>query len=295
MKVKFPKYNKDWDSKESGGIQYHRYYNIHFKYILNILKYCNIDIELVNPEYFSLKHKTAFEIEIDDNLVLIDFSDFESLSITEISKYKAVFKFHYNSETHNEIINVFPISPVNFHEWPIYYEYVNDYKYRAKGKIYNQQSPAGRAYDRRHYVRNMLIEKYGNDFVYERCHRYEFYKNVSKCLVSVCVPGARNNMLDRGHGQYMLLGACTISPKLVTTLSYGLCLEPGVHYIECKEDYSDLIDKIEWCKRNRGECMRIGKTAKKIMQETSTPERQIEWIKTCLGYGKYSSLEMSQK
>lgn len=295
MKVKFPKYNKDWDSRESSGIQYHRYYNIHFKYILNILKYCNIDIKLVEPTYFKVKHKTAFEIEINGDLILIDFSDFELLSFDEISEYKAVFKFHYNEEIHSFFPNIFPFSPVNFHKWDIYYEYVNKYEYKANGKIYNQQSPAGNAYDRRHYVRNLLIEKYEDDFIYEKSNKTTFYKNISKCLVSICVPGARNNMLDRGQGQYMLLGCCTISPKLVTTLSYGLNLKPNIHYIECKDDYSDLIDKIEWCKKNKDKCKIIGENAKKIMQQTSTPERQIEWIKKCLNYGKYSTLEMPKK
>ena len=282
MDILFPEYNQEWDTKGNGPDKYHRYYNIHYKYILNIFKYCGINIKMVNPTIFNLRHKTAFELKINNKLVLIDFSDFEYFSIEDISKYSSVFKFHYNSKLHSTYSNVYPFSSVTFHNWETYYTYVKKYKYTASGKIYNQQSPAGNALERRKHVRELLSNEYGDDLVYERTSSNIFYKNVSKCLVSICVPGARNNMLDRGQGQYMLLGGCTISPKLETVLSYNRKLEPGVHYIECKEDYSDLIEKIEYCKNNKDICLKIGQNVKELMQSTSTPEKQIEWIKKCL-------------
>ena len=98
----------------------------------------------------------------------------------------------------------------------------------------------------------------------------------------VCVPGARNDMLDRGQGQQMFFGACTISPKLKTRLSYDRKIFRGILYVEGKPDYSDLIQKIEWVKENQEHAIQIGKTARKLFLETSTPEKQIEWIKICL-------------
>ena len=100
------------------------------------------------------------------------------------------------------------------------------------------------------------------------------FKLINTASAIVCVPGARNNMLDRGQSQQMAFGACTISPKLVTRLSYHGMLIPGVHYVECKSDYSDLIEKANWVINNRSKAIKIGNAAKKLFSETSTPVKQ---------------------
>ena len=56
---------------------------------------------------------------------------------------------------------------------------------------------------------------------------------------------------------------------------------PGVHYVECNEDYSDLIEKVNWVRGNKDKAINIGKAAKKLFIETSTPEKQMEWINKC--------------
>ena len=89
-------------------------------------------------------------------------------------------------------------------------------------------------------------------------------------------------MLDRAQGQYLGFGCCTISPKIVTILSWNKPLIPGEHYIECKPDYSDLIEKIEWVRNNQIEAIKIGANAKQLFRETCIPYRQFEWIKKCL-------------
>jgi hypothetical protein len=279
MKVLFPKYKIEWGKSDKIDIakQHHRYYNIHIKYVLNMLIHSGADVELVEPEYFSIRNSLGFEIKINDNLILFDFSDFTYSNFNNFEKYKAVFKFHY-SEDFKDYPNVHPFSPVNFHEWDLFYDFKN-IKYKAEGKILNNQRPGGAAIERRTRVQEMLLEKYGKQLDISITNPQNYYKKVGECLVSICVPGARNDMLDRGQGQYMFLGACTISPKLVTLLSYNKELIPGVHYIECLPDYSDLIDKIEWVKDNKTAAIQIGQNAKELFFQTSTPEKQLEWIK----------------
>ena len=109
-------------------------------------------------------------------------------------------------------------------------------------------------------------------------NQIDYWMDINKCLVSVCVPGATNNMLDRGQWQYMAFGCCTISPILPELLPFDKKLIPDVHYIRCKDDYSDLLEKIEWCKQNREKCIEIGRNAKKLFLETSTPEKIVEWV-----------------
>tara|TARA_B110000858_G_C17764031_1_gene456018 strand:+ start:209 stop:1063 length:855 start_codon:yes stop_codon:yes gene_type:complete len=43
-------------------------------------------------------------------------------------------------------------------------------------------------------------------------------------------------------------------------------LEPGVHYVECKRDFSDFLDKVEWCKSNDQQAKEIAENGKRFMQ-----------------------------
>ena len=55
-------------------------------------------------------------------------------------------------------------------------------------------------------------------------------------------------------------------------------LEPGVHYVEVKRDFSDMIEKIEWCKQNDAECKKIAENGKQFMLQfmNTTQEQYIE-------------------
>lgn len=275
MIVKFPKYNDDWKKV------FHRYYYVHFKYVLNIFSVGGANIELVDVND-NFKSKTAFELEVNDKRVCIDFSDhIKTLNTEQMSMFDSIFKFHYHDK-YEDIPNMFSFSPVNFHDWAMLKKLRVSYNPQANFKILNNQSPGGAAIARRKHVQQLLSDEYKGKVDFSRTSQERFFNKINNCLVSVCVPGARNDMLDRGQGQYMFLGACTISPKLISYVSWNRPLIANEHYIVCKPDYSDLIEKIEWCKDNLDECKRIGENAKALMHETSTPQKQIEWIEKCL-------------
>ena len=48
-------------------------------------------------------------------------------------------------------------------------------------------------------------------------------------------------------------------------------LIPNVHYIELKDDYSDLLEKYSWCEKNQTECMKIIKNANNFMDQFKNP------------------------
>jgi len=127
-------------------------------------------------------------------------------------------------------------------------------------------------------VRKMLISKYGGRCKNRTLSQQQFWNETSSMLVSVCVPGHNNNMLDRGQIQSMAFGGCTISPYLPEVLPFDRRLVEGEHYIMCKDDYSDLVEKVEWCKENRKICVDIGNNAKQLFSETSKPNKLWEWI-----------------
>lgn len=286
MKITFPKYNESFNT--TNGIQYHRYYNIHFKYVLNLLTEAGCNIEMVESSEFENFSKTCFEMKIDGKLIAIDFSDHLTISIPvpKLSKYAAVFKFHYKADMHGKFSNIYPFSPVSFQKWVNYKGLLNQVKYKADGLVLCKQVPGGAAIERRQKVQEMLEKRYGNTFDKKIENEIQFYLKINQALVSVFVPGVRNDMLDRGQFQYMAFGCCTISPKLVEVLSGNKPLMPGVHYVECKPDYSDLISKIEWVRQNPISAIEIGQNAKRLFEETSLPECQVEWLSNVLSISK---------
>ena len=79
MTVKFPKRSPMFTS--SGGAQYHRYYFIHYTYVLNLLKAAGCEIIYTEATDFDNYSQTCFEMKIDDKLVAVDFSDRTELSV----------------------------------------------------------------------------------------------------------------------------------------------------------------------------------------------------------------------
>jgi len=254
-----------------------KYYEIHYQYLLNVLREYHT-IELVPATNLG---KTKFVIKIEDNVILIDFNDFTEIDYSPDS-YDRCFKFHYNYNLHKNIKNLFPLSPVSFYNWHEFNQNLSKIKYTCNtDKILCNQRPYGDAIQRRKYVQSLLKQKFQevDTKIYPQQH---FWNQINECLVSVCVPGARNNMIDRGQLQYMGLGCCTISPELTDSLCFNSKPIPGYQYISCKNDYSDLEDKINWCKANRNKCVEIGKNAKHLFQNTCTPKAINDWMWECL-------------
>ncbi len=286
LHVKFPAPNPDWAKKKDINApgQWHRYYGIHPEYVLNLLIEGGAEIQMVNATEFECRSTTSFDCVIDGHLCKFDFNDHETVDWSVSQNYKAYFKFHYH-ESHSagpEGSNIFPFSPVNFHDWKLYKRLSPIIKYRAVGSVLNNQAPAGAAVERRNLVSKALRDYYGKDLNTNRYPKEDFYMLINRASGIVCVPGARNNMLDRGQGQQMFFGACTISPKLNTRLSYHGLLIPGVHYIECKDDYSDIVEKVNWVKNHKEQAIDVGNNAKQLFLNTSTPLKQIEWIRQCV-------------
>jgi hypothetical protein len=89
-------------------------------------------------------------------------------------------------------------------------------------------------------------------------------------------------MIDRGHYEQMALGVCVIAPPISTRLPYNKMLVPGEHFLQCKPDYSDLVEIIEWCRDNRSECRDIGENVYLLFKEHCRPKGYWSWIDHCL-------------
>ena len=159
----------------------------------------------------------------------------------------------------------------------------SEIKYSCNNEIIlNNQRVFGNAKERRTKVQHLLTSVYKKDADFKLTDQITYWKKANNCLVSIHVPGARNDMLDRAQYQMMAFGVCTVSPYLKDILPHGAQFQSGYHYIECKPDYSDLIEKIEWCKKNREKCIKIGQNAKDYFFAFCLPRVIVRWMELCL-------------
>jgi len=269
-------------------------YDHHYKFIYKYAKLNNINITTVsqsnNNKVFC--NKLFFSILIDNEQTIIDYSDHTKLSGNKYVTKVPYFKFHYSEKIHENHKGVYPIGPmldiIDYNNYNYFFNYIkqNNYFPEKNDMILNLQRPRYRAFVRRSEVQHMLKRKYRNmvktvlDFK-EDDQKY-FWHQHKCCLLAVSVPGARNNMLDRGHLEEFLMGVAVISPKIITMLPNNTKLIPNVHYIECKNNYSNLINIIEYYKKNKKKLKEIGNNAKKILWNCYNPKNYWKWIEKCI-------------
>ena len=253
------------------------YHERYVQYLIKIFRYGGGIVSLNGIDYDG-----RFIFEVNGKKAYMDYSDHPSIN-PKRDESIPYFKFHCH-EKYLALPNIHPFSPTSFYEWERFRRLEKQIKYTAKGyKIINKQKPYGNATIRRREVRSILKRKYANNVeIKPDSEQVIFWKDINDCLVSVFVPGAYNFMLDRGHIQYMAFGCCTISPFLKDVLPYNRNIIPNIHYIQCRDDYSDLINIIEWCKHNRQTCIDIGADAKKLFDQTSRPSVLVKWVLKCL-------------
>lgn len=255
-----------------------RYYNSHYLFFFEMAKAVGVNLQY----YDDLRDGGGFGIKIHDKHILIDYSDHVILP-PDLSEFDITFKYHYSKKYHSGILGLYPLTPISFYDWDLYRKLREKIIYLCNNDIVlNNQKPGATAKERRLAVQAMLCRTYGRKVDIEITSKRIFWNKINRCLISVCVPGARGDILDRGQWQYMALGACTISPRIDITLPFWKKLESGVHYIECNPDFSNLIDRIEWSKANREECIKVGKNAQRLFLDTSTPKKIWKWINECV-------------
>ncbi len=255
-----------------------RYYNTHYLFLKDLLN----GASLTTREYKEKRKERGFIILYKDTKVLIDYGD-HHLIAKDWQDFDIQFRFHYSKKVHGDLSGVFPLTPISFYDWDRYVELQAKINYACNtDKILNNQRPGAAAMERRTRIQHILKQRYPAELDIEITDKETFWKKIDECLVSVCVPGARSDILDRGQFQYMAFGACTISPTIDIKLPYWREMEAGVHYLSCMSDCSDLVDIIEYCKNNRDTCRAIGKRAKELFLDVATPDKVWGWMKECI-------------
>lgn len=267
----------------------HKYGKIHIMFLRDYLIRGGADLIEVpeNDKVFSFYKDIdhfLISITVDGRQVIINCSDHHYLTYQDEFEGIPIFKFHYYRDFHKDMPNVFPIGPMMiYNEKPEknmsnYFIIRREYNYTPGDIVLNKQKSYGKSVERRNNVKSVLHSE--STDLNGRSKQVEFWQQHENCLAAVCVPGAHNDMLDRGQYELMGLGVCTISPFIKTVMPWDQDLVPDKHYIRCADDYSDLKEKIEWARENKDRCQTIGDNAGAFFTNYCRPAMYVEWIET---------------
>ena len=264
----------------------HRYNQIHFRFFLEYAKAAGITVKLSkkSSRIFTHPDQLIFSCVLNRQQIIVDFADHSSKNWSACYPGVPYFKFQTTVDTDDKII---PLGPpivglkkkgIQVASVTDYLEMLQHFQYTPSTKILCKQLPNGAAVDRRKFVHQLLIDNFAETDTDANDGQLNFWCKHENCLAAVCVPGATNNMVDRGHMELIGLGVCTVSPELVTVFPNRLQLTPGVHYIKCADDYSDLVPILQDLLANPEKCRAVGKAAKNFYQQHYTPENYWKWI-----------------
>lgn len=220
---------------------------------------------------------SAFEFAVDGVVCVYDFSDF-LLVDAACHRYQHWLRTQYVRSFFPHV-NLDSFPPIAFFDWPRFHELSAAIVYDASGDVILHKqifppSTSSTGIDlrrRRSAVQAELVARFGAFVDTAVDPQEEFWHKAGRCLVSVHVPGSHHHSLDRGQHQLMGLGVCTLSPE-IWTATLAERPQRDVHYVGCRDDYSDLPERIEWCRSHRKECVAIGRRAKEFFLAHSTPE-----------------------
>lgn len=266
----------------------HRYSPIHYSFFLQYAKVAGVEIQLVNPNrkiFIPPKDQLFFSCTINDQQVIFDYADHSTRNWKDLNPDVKYFKFQTTANNPPEMIPLGPPMIGLMKMGPIraslddYNQLRRSFKYQPGQRVLCKQNPYGNALERRRLVRSMLTQAFNKatDISHDT-PQIEFWKAHERCLVSVCVPGATNNMVDRGQMELMGLGVCTVSPRLDTLFPHYQHLIPDTHYIQCADDYSDLVEKIKELQQNKQLCREVGNNAQKFYDQYFSPIKYWNWI-----------------
>jgi len=265
----------------------HKYRLIHFNFFVQYAMMAkNVSVNFVSnsPDVFVSDDELVFSCCINNQQVIFDYADHYNRNWKNNYPGVPYFKFQKTTESISDAIPLGPpivgikMAGVQGATMREYYDVKYNYTYTPGEAILAKQLPNGAAIDRRNKVRALLSENFKDVDLNAKADQETFWNLHKNCLVSVCVPGATNNMVDRGQMELIGLGVPTISPRLDTIFTYNETLEPDVHYIQCKDDYSDLIDKIKELKEDKLKCKEISTNAKQFFDTHYLPDKYWKWI-----------------
>jgi hypothetical protein len=236
---------------------------------------------------------SSFPILVDGTEVVLDFGDWNIVR-AGASDHAHWLRFQFHSS-----YKAYPwmgaFTAASFRDWAYYDRAQREVRarqdFRAAHAILNNQDLAG-TFDgrvrRRCMVRGMLHWHFADRVDFALTTPEEWHAKAAHALCYVQVPGSWENIMDKGQLQMIGLGLPTISPVLYQQCCDGL-LQPGIHYLACRQDYKDLPDLIRWLDAHRDEAAAMGHNAWLFFQEFCTPMAVWSYVKDRIDHGSRPS------
>jgi len=246
----------------------------YWKYVRGTVEALAGNVQLAYSERLGRRGWSAFEILVDDQVVVIDYSDFHLVE-TQFSAFAHWLRFHH-APAFMPFPNLGSFPPWSFLDWDDYARAAAGKSYSASGDsiIYRHSALENRLpnlVQRRTRAMQLLSQHCGDRLRTGFVPQSQYFRECLESLAVVHIPGSHPHILDRTVQQMFALGVCVISPDIWTT-----CLEQrpqaGLHYVPILDDYSDLPAKVDWVASHRGETAAIGEAAKRFFAKHCTPK-----------------------
>ena len=125
--------------------------------------------------------------------------------------------------------------------------------------------------ERRTYVREILEKSLGKRLIGQIPDRAEYLRTLASATGIVHVGGAFNGSQDRTTVEVMLLGRCLIQPEIQSLIGDARP-RPGVHYVACWDDYSDLVERCQELLDRPAKAVEIRRNAREFILHSMAPE-----------------------
>lgn len=247
------------------------------------------DLETKKDKYKNLSHDNGIK----------DFKDLLERSNNIEKKFKHFF--HDNAEFNVDTITLVKNRGYNNNKgvilrnikcdrhWKNYYKKQQDIKFEDKEeKIFwrgtttgSEKYPGNRfKLIKEWYNKNEEID-IGFSFICQNKNEYSSYvkgsceiKDFLKYKYILSIPG---NDKDSGLNWKLNSNSLVLMVKpRITSWLMETTLKENYHYILLKDDYSDLKEKLEWCKKNQEKCKEIIKNANKFMKQFENEKEEIK-------------------
>jgi hypothetical protein len=229
-----------------------------------------------------------FTVLVDEFRVAIDACDLGQAQ--HLGHYDYVFKKACMSE-HEHYRNVGSCPIFSFPDWKTYWKLAERID-KVQPRLVINYRDADYPNDgrpgltaRRRYVRGLLTKHFGDRVETKLEAPLRWFDRVLDSLVTVHSGGCFNNMADRTSIEVMGLARCLIQPTMFCILG-DRRPRPGDHYVECWDDFSDLVEKCQWYLDHPEEAMAIGARARQFFLEEITPENFWARVLRCCREGR---------
>lgn len=246
----------------------------YWKYVRGTVAALTDAIRLEYSEQLGKQGWSGFEILVDGQSVVIDYSDF--LIVNPLSAAFQHWLLFHHTPAFVPYPNLGSFPPWSFWDWNDYQIALQGPRYTAMGEsiIYRHSSLENRlpnAIERRTRAMQILQQHCRDRLRTGFIEQQQYFQECLSSLAVVHIPGSHPHILDRSVQQMFAHGVCVISPDLWST-----CLEhrpqAGVHYVGILDDYSDLPEKVNWVAEHRSQAAAIGAAAQAFFAERCTPK-----------------------